>query len=522
MTKPPRGFGRWRPFASPLTRRILAVNLLAPVILVLGQIYLDRTRQELVRAELAGLATVGRMIAAAVDEGALLEGPPGVFTLNTEIVQPMIRRLAEPAHVRVRLFDGNGMLAADSHYLLSARGVFQIEELPPAGAAPGWFARHWDRIWSLDMKKTAGERLDKDGRHFPKVMDALGGEVGTAVMGGGRAMVLSAAVPVQRFKQVTGAVMVSVDGGNVARSLFEVRERILSVLAGVLLITVLVSLYLAGTIARPIRRLALAAERVRHGHGRRHAIPDMSARGDEIGELAVAFREMTEALWRRMDAIEAFAADVSHEIKNPLTSIHSAIETVVRIDDPVKQARLLAIVQQDVARLNRLLTDISDASRLDAELSRAEMKPVDLGAMIDALAEVFGTGPVHFHVRHPPGDVLIVPGIEDRLVQVLRNLIGNAQSFSPNGGTITLTAAPQGGSVRLTVEDEGPGIPPGKLDAVFERFYSERPDGEAFGTHSGLGLSISRQIVAAHGGTLTAENRAGGGARFVVTLPANP
>jgi two-component system sensor histidine kinase ChvG len=255
--------------------------------------------------------------------------------------------------------------------------------------------------------------------------------------------------------------------------------------------------------------------------------PDFPARDDEIGELAVAFREMTEALWSRMDAIEAFAADVAHEIKNPLTSVRSAVETAAKIDNPVQQKRLLAIIQDDVERLNRLITDISDASRIDAELSRADMEPVELARMLETMADVYrstgaGESGLIFAVEVPENDGLAVQGIESRLVQVVRNLISNAVSFSPAGGTIRLSGVREGDKVRIVIEDDGPGIPPDKLDSIFDRFYTERPSAEQWGTHSGLGLSISKQIIAAHGGTIHAENRAEpgkSGARFVVELP---
>jgi two-component system sensor histidine kinase ChvG len=257
----------------------------------------------------------------------------------------------------------------------------------------------------------------------------------------------------------------------------------------------------------------------------------MSRRRDEIGELSSALREMTEALWRRMDAIEAFAADVAHEIKNPLTSLRSAVETVSRVQSPDHQRKLMAIIQDDVGRLDRLISDISDASRIDAELSRAETEPVQMRLMMEALAEVYrDTGAaegVRFAIEADPSDDLKVIGIESRLVQILRNLISNALSFSPPHGTITLRAGRDGDCIRIEVEDDGPGIPENKLDAIFERFYSERPKAEKFGTHSGLGLSISKQIAEAHGGTLRATNRLAEnglviGARFILRLPAAP
>jgi two-component system sensor histidine kinase ChvG len=325
---------------------------------------------------------------------------------------------------------------------------------------------------------------------------------------------------------VLGAVLVTRSSNDIEAAVKSVREDLLRVFAVTLAITTLLSLYLAGTITRPIRRLAVAAERVREGRGRDQEIPDLSRRRDEIGELSRALRDMTAALWARMDAIERFAADVSHEIKNPLTSLRSAVETTARVSDPEQQRRLLAIVVDDVQRVTRLISDISDASRLDAELSRAQAEPVDMAEMLRMLSDLYvGTveegGPPVVVVPPADGERLMVAGLEGRLVQVFRNLIGNAISFSPPDQTIELAARRAGDMVEVTVSDRGPGIPPNKLTAIFDRFYSERPAAEKFGAHSGLGLSISRQIIEAHNGTIFAENRQDGpGARFTVRIPA--
>lgn len=526
---------RWRPLTSPLTRRILAVNLIAPVILAAGLMYMDRYKQGLIQSTLAGLATQAEMVAGAVGEGAVSEQSLGFLELNPELAQQMVRRLAEPAQVRARLYDALGSLMADSRFLLSYKGNIQIEELPPPQGhdVPSMWQAWWEFIttWMpFDEHLPPYVEIGEDrADRWPEAMAALAGRTQSMVRARHGGMVLSVAVPVQRYKQVVGALVVQADGRAIARSLFQVRLNILQLFAVVLTITIGLSLYIAGTIARPIRRLALAAEQVRHGHGRRHRIPDFSSRRDEIGELSSALKEMTEALWTRMDAIERFAADVSHEIKNPLTSVRSAVETAARLTDPEKQRKLLSIIQDDVERLNRLITDISDASRIDAELSRAETEPVSVTGMIETLGEIYRTTTedqaVHISVQVPDDDPLMVGGIESRLVQVLRNLIGNALSFSPANGMIQLRASRDGTWVRIEVLDEGPGIPANKLDAIFDRFYSERPESEKFGTHSGLGLSISKQIVAAHGGQIWAENRVGSdqmvtGARFVVKLPA--
>jgi two-component system sensor histidine kinase ChvG len=340
--------------------------------------------------------------------------------------------------------------------------------------------------------------------------------------------VLSVAIPVQRYKQVLGALMLSTGSGEIEEELRTVRLELLRIFGVALAVTVLLSLYLAGTIARPIRRLAAAAERGRGRHSRVE-IPDFTRRGDEIGDLSGSLREMTDELWQRMSAIERFAADVAHEIKNPLSSLKSAVETAVRIEDPATQRRLMAIILDDVERLDRLITDISDASRLDAELSRLELGPVDIAAMLGALVDVHeatrADGRPRLALDLPDrGRPLMVPGIETRLSQVFLNVIANAESFSPPDGEIHLTVRYDGWAVLITVDDDGPGIPEDKLMSIFDRFYSERPVGEKFGTHSGLGLSISKQIVEAHRGMIWAENRKGGGAvigaRFCIRLPA--
>ena len=374
------------------------------------------------------------------------------------------------------------------------------------------------------------EERDQTAAHYVEVGGALAGDSpGMVRVDRQGRLVLSVAVPVQRYRQVLGALMLSKDGAEVDEAVDDRRRDILIVCGLALAVTVLLSFYLAGTIARPVRRLAEAADMVRYGKGRQFEIPDFRGRGDEIGDLSDALRSMTEALWARLDAIEAFAADVAHEIKNPLTSLRSAVETVARVEDPEQQRRLMSIILDDVHRLDRLISDISDASRLDAELSRAETESVDIGELLKALvslhATVDGEEKPRILLDLLDHQDLRVPGLEGRLGQVLRNLIANAVTFSPPGGTIRLAAHRQGQEIEISVCDEGPGIPAGKLEAVFERFYSERPAGEKFGLHSGLGLSISKQIIEAHGGTIEAENRADSsgrvlGACFVVTLPA--
>jgi two-component system sensor histidine kinase ChvG len=561
-TEPARRIHRRR--FSPLTRRILFMNMAAPVILVAGLLYLDDYRNSLIAGEFEALTTQGRIFAAALGAAAIEGGEADEIGagegehLARDLAQPILRRLVEPTRIRARLFAMNGELLADSRVLGAAGVAVETAPLAPLGPPPDLLTAVYNKVYDLLLNwlPARGDLQPERDRpnaalgDFPETEFALRGEVGTAlrarppgasiVLGQGQ-MTLSVALPVQRFKQVLGVLLLSSDSGEIERNLRSVRLDILQVFAAALLVTVLISFYLARTIARPIRRLALAAERVRRGgqvvgagiraHGAasgHRAIPDMSARGDEIGDLSVALGDMTDALWRRLDAIERFAADVAHEIKNPLTSLKSAVETATRIQDPERQRKLLAVILDDVSRLDRLIGDISDASRLDAELSREETQPVDLAALLRTLVELYtaaASGPESPRLKlELAGNGLVVPGLEDRLGQVFRNLIANALSFSPPGGTIRLVAARRHAQVEVTVEDDGPGIPEDKLEKIFERFYSERPRGEKFGTHSGLGLSISRQIVTAHGGTIAAENRRDAqdqvvGARFVVRLP---
>lgn len=334
---------------------------------------------------------------------------------------------------------------------------------------------------------------------------------------------MSVSVPVARFKQVLASVMLTKSGEPIEKALHAVRLDILKIFVFAFGITVLLSIYLAGVITRPLNRLARAAERVRRSKNRQFAIPDLSDRRDEIGDLSTTLRDMTETLWDRMDAIERFAADVAHEIKNPLTSLRSAVETATRLKDPERQRRLMEIIAEDVQRLDRLISDISDYSRMDAELSRAESEEVNLGVLLTTLGELYNADVDGPPVRVKVPDTLNVPALESRLTQVFRNLISNAITFTPEGGEVRVKAWCDKNWAVITIEDDGPGIPPGKEEAIFNRFYTERPATEKFGQHSGLGLSISKRIIAAHNGELSAQNRMVDGevkgAIFTIRLP---
>ena len=530
---------------SPLLRRILLVNALPLALLLAALLYLDQYQNGLLEAEVQALREQARIYAGALGESAVREGDNDNAQLQPDLARPLLRRLTEPTpNAQARLFAPDGQLIADSRVREGAGGAVVTAPLPPAvdrGKLLGTIGSVYDRLlsvlphkneapfvevspnaagveWQPDVKEELKMTGANSAREMPPYIRRTQDD----------RLLVTVAEPVMRNRQTVGIVLLTREAREVDDSLFSIRISILALFALALVLTVALSWYLSLTIARPILRLTEAAHNMREGKGRSGTVPTpLLRRTDEVGELAFALTESAAALWKRMDATEQFAADVAHEIKNPLSSIRSAIETLRRIDDPAQQRRLLAIIAEDVVRLDRLISDISDASRVDAELSRTATEPMDVVPLLSTLAEIHDATRTE---RDPavildlPPAPLTVRAVEGRLVQVLRNLIGNARSFSPPGGQIRLRAAEAGPMVEIDVEDDGPGIPASKLEHVFDRFYTERPAGEQFGKHSGLGLSISRQIVEALKGRIAAENRqdeAGRiiGARFVVHLP---
>ncbi len=534
---------RRRRWFSPLARGMLLVNLVGPAVLVAGLLFLDAYEDELIDREIEVLRARADLIADALGESASRErtGQSGFeVALDPELSRRLIYRFAKPEAARLRLFVPGGALMVDSRQVMGAGGLIQIETLAPpdpSGGVERLFNHVYDFVAPLRERFGSDrplytERADQIALDYGEAVNAFAGVIDGAVrrQPDGR-LVLSAAAPVRRFKQIIGAVLLSDHGDKVAASVRSIRFDILSLFAGAVLLSVLSTLYLAGAISRPLGALAAAADRARGRAALESVIPDLSHRRDEIGDLSTALREMTSAIRGRMAATERFAADVAHEIKNPLTSLKSAVETVARVGGGTQRARLLAIIQNDVHRLDRLISDISDASRLDAELSREVSERVDLTEMLRILFEIETMsleGPDSPRLRLEVGGdgrmAAVVQGVEVRLGQVFRNLIANARSFSPERGRIEIRISRIGDHISVSVEDEGPGIPPGKEDAIFGRFYSERPEGEKFGDHSGLGLSISRQIVEAHHGQIRAENRVAPdgailGARFIILMP---
>lgn len=551
---------------SSLTRWILFLNLAALGVLVVGILYLNTFRDGLIDARVESLMTQGEIIAGAIAASATVETdsisidperllelqageslPPAGdqldsldFPINPERVAPVLRRLISPTRTRARIYDRDANLLLDSRHLYSRGQVLRYDLPPVAEEEPDIIDRLQKFVTDLFRRTDLPvyyEQPGGSGAAFPEVMNALAGAPSTVVRVSEKGeMIVSVAVPVQRFRAVLGTLLLSTQGGDIDKIVAAERRAIFRVFGVAAIVTAILSMLLASTIANPLRRLSAAAVRVKRGVKSRVEIPDFSDRQDEIGNLSVALREMTNALYARIEAIESFAADVSHELKNPLTSLRSAVETLPLAKTEESRARLLAVIQHDVRRLDRLITDISDASRLDAELARVDATRLDVTRFLTDVVAVSH----ELNRSHKPVDIEIkveklpsgtkgytVTGHELRLGQVVTNLIENARSFVPvENGRINVRLSRTARRVMIAIEDNGPGIRPDALERIFERFYTDRPQDDAFGQNSGLGLSISRQIVEAHGGTLKAENIIGAkpgdirGARFVITLPA--
>jgi two-component system sensor histidine kinase ChvG len=549
---------------SSLTRRIVFLNLTGLVALVAGVLYLSQFRAGLIDARVQSLLVQSEIIAGAIAASATVEsdavtidperllelqagesyGPAdesqsGIeFPINPERVAPVLRRLVSPTKTRARIYDRDGVLILDSRNLYGRGDVLRFDLPPPNAEQPGLMERafiamrRWFGRGDLPLYKELGP---ENGKGYPEIAQALGGLHASMVRVNDRGeVIVSVAVPVQRFRAVRGALMLSTQGADIDDMVEAERLAIVKVFLVAASVMVVLSMLLAGTIAGPVRRLADGAESVRRRIRSRVEIPDFTRRRDEIGELSGALREMTNALYTRIEAIESFAADVAHELKNPLTSLRSAVETLPMVKNDDSRARLFAIIHHDIKRLDRLISDISDASRLDAELQRQEAGTVDLGKLLDGLvtaANELSTDDVKVTLTFEGGNKtqFKVPGHDSRLGQVVSNLIDNARSFSPPGGLVRVTCRKIKSEVEIMVVDDGPGVRPEALDKIFERFYTDRPT-QSFGQNSGLGLSISKQIVEAHGGSIRVENRtvAAGpgeeprvlGARFVVRLPA--
>ncbi len=569
-------------FSSSLTRRIVFLNMSGLIVLVIGFLLLNQFRADIIEARVQSLRTQAGIIAAAVaaasrvDVDAITINPEDLlstatatptrpfasedsaieFSINPERVGPMLHRLVTPTRTWARIYDRDGLLLLDSRSLQFRSVVARQEALDATRDNLGLFEKFWRFVASpfASRKRVAADDAAlSDGKALPEIVAALAGHAQSTVRANSYGeTIVSVAAPIQRASTISGALLLSTPGNEIDAVIASERWALLRFFLVLSVVMLLLSLSLANTIAAPVRKLAAAAERVRRGVKSRQQIPDFTARHDEIGHLSQTLRDMTQALYTRMDAIESFAADVAHELKNPLTSLRSAVEVLPRVKAGPSHDRLLEVIQHDVRRLDRLISDISDASRLDAELARDDAGPVDMAALIRAVMGIFADSPrgngctLRLDCNPEAKPRYIALGHDSRLAQVMTNLIDNACSFSEPGGQVRINlqrvAAPPGGfpnfsseRIIVTVEDDGPGIPTHALESVFERFYTDRPS-HGFGQNSGLGLSISRQIVEAHGGVISAANRPAldehkavdglvshsGGARFTISLPASP
>src|ERR1700754_1972298 len=550
---------------SSLTRRIVSLNLAGLVALVASIIYLSQFRGGLIDAPAQSLLVQPEIIAGAIaasatvetntitiDPDRLLDLKPGEsygapdessgldFPINPERVAPVLRRLISPTKTRAGIDGGDGGLILDSRSLYGRGDVLRIELPPPSVEKPGFAertmiaVRTWLNRGDLPLYNELGP---ENGKGYHEVVQALDGIKTSMVRVNDRGeVIVSVAVPVQRFRAVHGALMLSTQGDDIDQMVTAERLAILKVGGVASAVMIVLSLLLASTIAGPVRRLADGAERVRRRIQTRVEIPDFTRRRDEIGHLSGALRDMTNALYSRIEAIEMFAADAAHELKTPLTSLRSAVETLPLARNETSRARLLEVIEHDVKRLDRLISDISDASRLDAELQRQDMAPVDLRRLLNTLTSVANETKlghdvgveVRFEGRGS-NDTFSVPGHDSRLGQVVSNLLSNAQSFSTPGSRVRIVCRRVRSEIEITIDDDGPGIGVDALERIFERFYTDRPH-QGFGQNSGLGLSISKQIIEAHNGRIWSQTRHGPaddegkptvvGAHFVVRLPA--
>lgn len=500
---------RWSGRVS-LTRRILAVNIFALLLLAGGFFYLDSYRSRLLDYRVERAMREARLMSEALR------------TVSPDLRDELALKLARDTGTRLRLYGPDGTLVLDSRALGERNFLLRDPDKDPFGQA---IARFLDA--GIDTVVGAVRpplyREKHNGLDWPDVREVrAGGTSGTVWRAPDRTPVITAAAALYRGGPV---VLTTVNARDITSTVRVERFRLSMVLLTVTIVSILLSLFLARTIVRPLRRLARAAVRVRLGRAREVVVPRLPDRKDEIGMLARSLSDMSLALRARIDATEAFAADVTHELKNPLASLRSAVDGLGNVKDPALQAQLLAIVRDDVFRLDRLISDISEASRLDAQLSRAKFEPVDIGQMIDGLlAQRVARGidrDVRLRFDHDTDEPMVVPGEGARLERVFENLIENAISFSPEHGTVSISALRRDGMLALRIEDEGPGVPKEAREAIFRRFHSVRPQSEGFGQHSGLGLAIARTIVEGHQGSIEVQSREDrlSGARFVVHLP---
>lgn len=552
-------------FSRSLLRRILITNLIGLGIIIGGIHYMGQYHAWLIDAKRESLKTQGEIIAAAIAANATVETDNVILdadklpdrearplfndfqslelSIRPERVTPILRRLIQPTQTRARIYGRDGTLIVDTAKLLSRGQIMRGDPVLTHENETPKTKNFWTRLkaWLIDKELPVYKEIGSaKGTAYKEVQRALEGEITAMLLLNDRGeQMVSLAVPIQRMKAVQGVLLLSTRPGDIDRILNEERSVIWTLAAVAALATFVTSLLLSRTVVDPMRRLSAAAEHVSRNITARHELPEYKDRSDEVGQMASAFSDMTAALYRRIEASENFAADVAHELKNPLTAARSTAEALAYAKSEQQRAELVGQIQGELQRLNRLITDVSATSRLDAELARQEMQPVNVTIVLENVVKIFreilqaNTRSVSLVIEHPRGDndqAFVVYGNDSRLGQVVTNLIDNAISFSPEAGVVIVRARHEGRKIEVTVEDEGPGIPEDRLEIIFDRFYTDRPATEAIrGKNSGLGLSISREIVRSHHGEIFAENLTGEdstgkarrGSRFTVRLPAH-
>ena len=552
-------------FSRSLLRRILVTNLIGLGIIIGGIHFMGQYHAWLIDAKRESLKTQGEIIAAAIAANATVETDNVILdadklpdrearplfndfqslelSIRPERVTPILRRLIQPTQTRARIYGRDGTLIVDTAKLLSRGQIMRGDPVLTHEDETPKTKNFWTRwkAWLIDKELPVYKEIGSaKGTAYKEVQKALAGETTAMLLLNDRGeQMVSLAVPIQRMKAVQGVLLLSTRPGDIDRILREERSVIWTLAAVAALATFVTSLLLSRTVVDPMRRLSAAAEHVSRNITARHELPDYKDRSDEVGQMASAFSDMTSALYRRIEASENFAADVAHELKNPLTAARSTAEALAYAKSEQQRAELVGQIQGELQRLNRLITDVSATSRLDAELARQEMQPVNITVVLENVVKIFreilqaNTRSVSLVIEHPRSDVdqaFMIYGNDSRLGQVVTNLIDNAISFSPEAGVVIVRVRHEGRRIEITVEDEGPGIPEDRLEIIFDRFYTDRPATEAIrGKNSGLGLSISREIVRSHHGEIFAENMTGEnsagqprvGSRFTVHLPAH-
>ena len=518
----------WPSFISPLSARILAIMLLPLALFLVGLFSVDQYRDVLIAAELDALERQGRTLARSLALAEAEKTPFAQRQLSSQTMRHLLPLVGYGSELRARVFQPTGTLMADTFQRGATRSLIRMQRKPEIAM------RSKVRIELVEMMNRLAAALSnrpplpivnirgiRRAEMLPDIMLALRGDtIRNVWRNPDNQLVLAVSLPIQDLRVVRGSLLLTTTGGGIEQQIGDVQWAFIQLFTGILGITVALGLYLSRSITRPIVQLAASADQLRMTRDTSLTLHGLPNRKDEIGQLSQALSDMTAELQRRIEATAGFAADVAHELKNPLTSLRSAVETVSRIDDPAQQRKLMDIILADVQRLDRLITDISQASRVDAELSILPEDAEDFSALLENWVQFSRD-------RHPQIDIkldktdkaVLVRLHAGRVIQILDNLLANAVTFNAIGAPIEIRLTQHRGMAVFIIRDFGPGIPAGKRDKIFERFYTERPASEGFGMHSGLGLSISRQIADAHGGALEADSHTEGGAVFTLTLP---